>query len=139
MANKVYFFDKNYQETNIDEAIYAFIGDVEEFRKICDNMECLTRGVREVGIYKWSEENGKWEMNFGLSERKIVNKKAYDIIGYIKDIFTGWNISITLNTNETIKINSEPIQIAEIEEVINTMLKPNFFGERIKKFEIVAE
>lgn len=51
----------------------------------------------------------------------------------------GWNIIITLDTGEVIKTNSEPVEMNEVQEAINTMLKPSFFGKRIKKFEIVAE
>lgn len=50
-----------------------------------------------------------------------------------------WNIEITLDNNNKIKTNDVPVSMEEVQEAIRVLLKPSFFGKRIKKFEITME
>lgn len=145
MAN-VYFFDKELKQSSISDpnAFYAYIEDVDEFKDLCgDNWE--SEGVDDVGCYTWSNTDFTWKLST-LNDRMCVEreiKKIKESTGGITrpkgDVFVGWNIVITLDSGEVIKTNSEPVDMNEVQEAINVMLKPSFFGKRIKKFEIVAE
>ena len=142
----VYFFDKELKQSSIDDpnAFYVYVEDVDEFIDLCgDNWEF--QGVEDVGCYTWSNSSFTWE-DSTMNDRKAVEqavKKIKESTGGIArpkgDVFVGWNIVITLDSGEVIKTNSEPVDMNEVQEAINVMLKPSFFGKRIKKFEIVAE
>lgn len=140
MAN-VYFLDKDYHKCTPLESYYIYVEDVEEFQQICDNHEISDYGVKDTGFYFWNEADDMWSLPTTEEVKEIT--KTIEVIGGITKIkgkvFVGWNIIITLDTGETIKTNSEPVDINEVQEAINIMLKPSFFGKRIKKFEIVAE
>lgn len=140
MAN-VYFFDVNFNKSTPLESYFIYVGDVEEFRQICDHENISDYGVKETGCYFWNDASDSWCFPTTDEEEKIM--RAIEGIGGITrvrgDVFVGWNIIITLDTGEIIKTNSEPVEMNEVQEAINTMLKPSFFGKRIKKFEIVAE
>lgn len=139
-------FDKNFEEIAIDNPNwkYLYVTDYEDFvRKF--GYDWILDGIESDGIYEYNEDKETWEIlpSSHLPYRIIQDKINGDVGGIKKvmsnDVFVGWNILITLDTGETIKTNSEPVEMSEVQEAINVMLKPSFFGKRIKKFEIVAE
>lgn len=144
MAN--YFFDNKIKQSTIDnrDLRYVYVEDVTEFLELCaDNY--IFDGVNEVGCYTWSDSSYTWEPST-MNDCKIIESEVARIkeqTGGItrakENIFVGWNIVITLDSGEIIKTNSEPVDMSEVQEAMNIMLKPSFFGKRIKKFEIVAE
>ena len=144
MAN--YFFDNKIKQSTIDDrnVRYVYVEDVAEFLELCaDNF--ISNGVNEVGCYTWSDSFYTWEPST-MNDCKIIEsevarikEQAGGITRAKENIFVGWNIVITLDSGEVIKTNSEPVDMSEVQEAMNIMLKPSFFGKRIKKFEIVAE
>jgi hypothetical protein len=137
MANK--YFKGNFEECAMEKGpTYLYIDNVKDFLNDCGD-DWITDGVNEPGIYQWKDDYEIWVMTNPNIEKKIKTIVEQSIPHQGGEIFVGWNILVTLDTDETIKINSEPISINDIHEAINTLLKPSFFGKRIKKFEIVAE
>ena len=142
MAN-MYFNCKFGACTVHDSPEYLYIDDVGAFIEECGD-EYITDNVDKSGVYHWNDDYEVWELAI-----PPINDKIGEIVKQIfprqelsrqgGKIFIGWNIIITLDTDEIIKTNSEPIEMTEVQEAINTLLKPSFFGKRIKKFEIVAE
>ena len=145
MAN-VYFNDKFEICSIKDSPEYLYIDDVNAFIRKCLD-EWISDDVESTGVYHWNDYEEVWEPAISA-----VDKKIREIIGVTErieemtmrprqggNVFIGWNVLITLDTGETIKTNSEPVSMNEVQEAINILLKPSFFGKRIKKFEIVAE
>lgn len=126
--------------TMADSPEYLYIDDVDAFIRECGE-EWIFENVDKIGVYHWNDYQEVWEPAISLVEDKI--REVIGSTGGITrpkgDIFVGWNIIITLDSGEVIKTNSEPVEMDEVQEAINIMLKPSFFGKRIKKFEIVAE
>lgn len=139
MAN-VCFNDKFEVCTINDSPEYLYINDVDAFIQECGD-DWISDGVDKTGVYHWNNDDELWEPAISSVERKI--REVINSVGGItrmgKNIFASWNIVITLDSGEIIKTNSEPVDMNEVQEAINIMLKPSFFGKRIKKFEIVAE
>lgn len=137
MANK--YLNNNFEKCAIYRCPeYLYIDDVENFLEDCSD-EYVSEGVDKPGIYQWSDDLDAWFVANPNIEKKVKAIVEQSIPHQGSEIFAGWNILVTLDTNETIKINSEPVSINDIHEAIDTLLKPSFFGKRIKKFEIVAE
>ena len=142
----VYFFDKELKQSSISapDTAYVYVEDIDEFKDLCgDNWE--NEGIDDVGCYTWSNSSFTWEgstMNDCKAVEQAVKEIKESTGGITRpkgDVFVGWNIVITLDSGEVIKTNSEPVDMDEVQEAMNIMLKPSFFGKRIKKFEIVAE
>lgn len=142
MANM--YFNKKFEVCTIDNGPeYLYIDDVEDFLRECGD-DWISDNVDKPGVYQWNDYNEVWDLaNLAIDEkvRKIIRQDfpRQELPCQGGNIFIGWNILITLDTGETIKTNSEPISMNEVQEAINILLKPSFFGKRIKKFEIVAE
>lgn len=139
MAN-VYFNDK-FEVCAINASPdYIYVDDVEAFIRECGE-DWISDDVKEKGVYYWNNNLEVWRLADAKSDLKIreIIKTINNITKVKKDIPTVWSILITLDTGETIKTNSEPISINDAQEAINILLRPSFFGKRIKKFEIVAE
>lgn len=142
MAN-VYFNNK-FEICSIENSPeYLYIDDVDAFIQECLN-QWISDDVESAGVYHWNDYEEVWEPAISTVDKKIREiVRQYSALQEPSrqggDIFVGWNILITLDTGETIKTNSEPVSIDEVQEAINILLKPSFFGKRIKKFEIVAE
>lgn len=137
MAN-VYFNNKFEICSMKDGPEYLYIDDVDAFLQECSDV-WISENVENTGVYHWNNYEEVWEPAIS-----VVGEKIRQIIGqepprHDGNIFIGWNILITLDTGETIKTNSEPVSMNEVQEAVNILLKPSFFGKRIKKFEIVAE
>lgn len=139
MAN-VYFDNKFNVCTVGDNPEYLYVDDVDAFIQECSD-EWIFENVNKTGVYHWNDYEEVWEPAISVVEEKI--RGIINPIGGItkvkENVFVGWNIIITLDSGEVIKTNSEPVDMNEVQEAINIMLKPSFFGKRIKKFEIVAE
>ena len=145
MAN-VYFFNDKIKQSEISDrdTRYVYVEDLDKFIEICGE-DFEFSGVNEVGCYTWSDDDGEWRPST-MNDCKAIEsevqkiKEQTDNITKVKgNVFVGWNIVITLDSGEVIKTNSEPVDMNEVQEAINILLKPSFFGKRIKKFEIVAE
>ena len=140
MAN-VYFTDKFEVCAISDSPEYLYIDDVSAFLKACGE-DWIYNNVdtNGKGVYYWNDNCEEWR-----PANTEIDKKIREIIKQNElskqggNVFVGWNILITLDTGETIKTNSEPVLINDVQEAINILLRPSFFGKRIKKFEIVAE
>ena len=139
MAN-VCFNDKFKVCTVDDSPEYLYIDDVDAFIQECGD-EWISDGVDKMGVYHLNYFNVLQASAISLVEEiiRVVLHSVGGITRIEKNIFAGWNIVITLDSGETIKTNSQPVDMNEVQEAINIMLKPSFFGKRIKKFEIVAE
>jgi hypothetical protein len=124
----------------VDSPEYLYIDDVDAFIQECGDT-WIFENVDKTGVYHWNDYQEVWEPAISLVEEKI--KEVMGATGGITKVkentFVGWNIVITLDSGDVIKTNSEPVDMNEVQEAINIMLKPSFFGKRIKKFEIVAE
>lgn len=137
MANV--YFNKKFEICSVtDSPEYLYVDDVDTFIRECGD-EWIFENVESAGVYHWNDYKEVWEPAIS-----VVGEKIRQIIGqepprHDGNIFIGWNILITLDTGETIKTNSKPVSMNEVQEAINILLKPSFFGKRIKKFEIVAE
>lgn len=144
MAYKM--FNKKFEEIKIDNSDwgYLWVTDYEDF--IRKNDAWILDGIESDGTYEYDDDIEEWKE---LTDEnsfiyKTIMERVSSEVGGIKkvmsnDVFVGWNIIITLDTGETIKTNSESVEMSEVQEAINVMLKPSFFGKRIKKNEIVAE
>jgi hypothetical protein len=141
MANK--YFNNNFEECVIYRCPeYLYIDDVENFLEDCGD-EYISDGVDEPGIYQWSDDDDAWFIANPNIEKKIraiveQNSPRQEISNQVDNVSIKWNISVILKTGGTILINSEPISTNEIHEVIDTLLKPSFFGKTINEFKIVA-
>ena len=136
----VHFLDKDFEKSAPVDSYFVLVDDVEEFKEICDKENISDYGVREVGCYFWNDASKSWCLTTKAEWERITKVIETGGITKVKqNVFVGWNIVITLDSGEVIKTNSEPVGMNEVQEAINVMLKPSFFGKRIKKFEIVAE
>lgn len=143
MANM--YFNDDFEVCSISkDPAYLYIDDVDKFLHDCGN-GYVSDGVDKSGVYLWNDYYCVWDLADPEIDKKIkaiveeITSLRQELPRQSNNTFTNWNILVTLDTDETIKINSEPVSINDIHEVIDTLLKPSFFGKRIKKFEIVAE
>lgn len=143
MANK--YFTDDFEVCSIGkDPAYLYIDDVDKFLYDCDDCY-VSDGVDKPGVYQWNDYYCVWDLADPEIDKKIRALVIKEVNSLHKETphqnnkSINWNISVTLDTNETIKINSEPVSIDKVPEVIDILLKPSFFGKRIKKFEIVAE
>lgn len=139
MANV--YFNKKFEVCPVNACPdYLYVDDVEAFIRECGD-DWIADDVEEAGVYYWNDTHEVWRLADVKTDLKIreIIKTINNITKVKSDILTDWNILVTLDTGETIKMNSELISIDDVQEAINILLKPSFFGKRIKKFEIVAE
>lgn len=143
--NNIYLSATFEEQRELCDAVYLIINDVNEFINDAAKQTIFNDGVFENGFYTWSDDDCMWEI---VLEKDIVSTLTQiqkengkkDKGDNSTPQFVGWNIIITLDTGEIIKTNSELIDdFNEVVEAMNIMLKPSFFGKRIKSFEIVAE
>jgi len=142
MANM--YFNSNFKVCSISGSpVYLYIVDVKEFLRECRD-EWVCEGVEEAGVYQWNDYYCLWRLADPAIDQKIrtlveeINSLRQEKPRQNNDKSIKWNISVILKTGGTILINSEPISTNEIHEVIDTLLKPSFFGKTINEFKIVA-
>ena len=143
MANM--YFNEDFKVCSISGCpMYIYIDNVDNFLQDCGD-EWVSDDVDKTGVYLWNSEDYIWNLASPEIDKKIrtlveeINALRQEGPSQDNNKIIGWNILIAFNNGETIKINSELVSMDEVHEVINTLLKPCFFGKRIKKFEIVAE
>ena len=137
MANK--YFKSNFEECAIEKSpLYLYIDNVKEFLYDCGD-DWISDNVDEPGVYQWNDDYEIWDMANSNIEKKIKAIVEQNSPHQDSEIFVNWNIFVTLDSGLCVKINSEPVSMDKVPEVINTLLKPCFFGKKIKEFEIVAE
>jgi hypothetical protein len=141
MANM--YFNSDFKVCSIGDApMYLYIDSVEDFLYDCGD-DYISDNVDETGVYRWDFDCEIW-----IFADPSVNRKIKALVKEINSLHQEnphqndksicWNISVILKTGGTILINSEPISTNEIHEVIDTLLKPSFFGKTINEFKIVA-
>lgn len=143
MANM--YFNDDFEVCSISkDPAYLYIDDVDKFLYDCGD-GYVSDGVDKPGVYQWNDYYCVWD----LADPEI-NKKIRALVEEINTLHqekshqdnnkvAGWSISVTLDSGLCVKINNEPISMDKVPEIINTLLKPYFFGKRIIEFEIVAE
>ena len=137
MANK--YFKGNFEECTMEKCpLYLYIDNVEDFLDDCGD-DWISDNVDEPGVYQWNDDYEVWVMANPNIEKKIRAIIEQNTLHQDSEIFVNWNIFVTLDSGLCVKINSEPVSMDKVPEVINTLLKPCFFGKKIKEFEIVAE
>ena len=137
MANK--YFKGNFEECAMEKSpLYLYIDNVKEFLYDCGD-DWISDNVNEPGVYQWNDDYEVWDMANSNIEKKVKTIVEQNTLHQDSKIFVNWNIFVTLDSGLCVKINSEPVSMDKIPEVINTLLKPCFFGKKIKEFEIVAE
>lgn len=139
--NKNYYLASDYREVSMGDncLVYAIINDYDQFLKDCGD-DYITDGVEENNIYFFNANTEQWERvdsalykDFSAffpcssTEKEKENSPSVN---------TGWNIIITLDNDTVIQTNEIPVSMAEVQEAMSTLLRPCFFGKRIKKFEI---
>lgn len=134
------FVDYAGNETSLGACDFAFIGDFEVFILECQVSHTITNGITGVGLYSWDDAAGHWDKCPSDHEvMKSINKilSATSATAPTDDKML-WDIVVTLDTNDEIVTNDEPVSMAEVYEAINTMRKPSFFGKRIKEIRIIS-
>ena len=143
MANM--YFNDEFKVCSIGrDPAYLYIDNVEDFLNDCgDNW--ISDGVDKTGVYQWNGDYCVWDLADPKIDDNIralveeINALRQKNSSQNNNEIAKWNIVVILKTGETIVINSEPISIDEVHEVIDTLLKPSFFGKTILSFKIVAE
>lgn len=137
MANK--YFKGNFEECTMEKCpLYLYIDNVEDFLEECAD-DYISDNVDKPGVYQWNDDYEVWDMANSNIEKKVKTIVEQNTLHQDSEIFVDWNIFVTLDSGLCVKINSEPVSMDKVPEVINTLLKPCFFGKKIKEFEIVAE
>lgn len=128
------YVDNAGNETTLGACDFALIGDLKAFMLECEANLTITNGITNTGLYLWDELDERW--NKCPLDHEIM--KSINKILITTENTDLWDIVITLDTNEEIVTNDEPVSMAEVYEAINTMRKPSFFGKRIKEIRIIS-
>lgn len=122
-----------------DSPDYLYIDDVKAFYDTCGDTY-ITENVFSTGVYKWDDNNEIWEQTNDPTITRpimdIVRKKEKEVGGITKATNDSWNIEILLDDDTILKTNDEPVTMDEVIEAIKTMLKPSFFGKRLKEITL---
>lgn len=143
MANM--FFEKRgidgvITECKINECPdYLYIDDVKTFYDTCGDAY-ITENVFSIGVYEWDDDKEVWKQSDDPTITRpimdIVRKKEKEVGGITKAIDDKWNIEILLDDDTILKTNDELVTMDEVIEAIKTMLKPSFFGKRLKEITL---
>lgn len=124
---------------------YIIVKNVEQFLHDCDNYGIIEDGVTKEGIYQFINAIEEWKMVSKELEEKILSNVYSQYPEFcptnkannnIKNTGKKWNWSVTLNNDEVIQMNDEPVSLNEIVENFEIIQKPSFFGNRIREFII---
>jgi hypothetical protein len=143
MANM--FFEKRgisgeLKECKINECPdYLYIDDVNAFYDACGE-DYIAENVFSPGVYKWDDNRDAWKQTDETAITRpimdIVRKKEKEVGGITKTASDKWNIEILLDDDTILKTNDELVTMDEVIEAIKTMLKPSFFGKRLKEITL---
>lgn len=113
---------------------YLYIDDTKAFYDQCGDTY-ITENVFTNGVYMWENDKEVWKQ----TDEPTITRPIMDIIkedikevGGITRANSNWNIEVLLDDDTKIKTNDEPVPIDDVIEAIKTMLKPSFFGKRLK-------
>ena len=143
MANM--FFEKKgingeLKECKINECPdYLYIDDVKAFYDLCGD-DYIAENVYTNCIYKWDDDREMWTPTgdplITIPIMDIVKEKGKEVGGITKTASDSWNIKILLDDDTILKTNDEPVTMDEVIEAVKTMLKPSFFGKRLKEITL---
>ena len=122
-----------------DTPDYLYIDDVKAFYDTCGDAY-ITENVFSTGVYEWDDDKEVWKQSDDPTITRpimdIVRKKEKEVGGITKAIDDKWNIEILLDDDTILKTNDELVTMDEVIEAIKTMLKPSFFGKRLKEITL---
>lgn len=122
-----------------DSPDYLYIDDVDAFYDACGE-DYIAENVFTRGVYKWDDDKELWTSTADPSITRpimdIVKKKEKEVGGITKTTSDKWNIEILLDDDTILKTNDELVTIDEVIEAVKTMLKPSFFGKRLREITI---
>lgn len=141
------YLSKKFTIVKIDDnnLTYIIVKNVEQFLHDCDKYDIIEDGVKNEGVYTFNSYTEKWDMVSKELEEKIFSNvysqypelcPTNEVNKNIKNTEKKWNWSITLNNDEKIQMNDEPVSLNEIVENFEIIQKPSFFGNRIREFII---
>lgn len=130
---KNYYFDCQLNPADsIYTADFIIVNSVEDFMEECEIAGVISNGVKQKGVFEWDDDALKWNLT-DFSTAQNLRMKT------LCERSEEWNIIVTLKDGTRIKTNDTPVPMNEVQEAINVMLKPSFFGSRIKKIELFVE
>lgn len=144
MANM--FFEKRgidgvITECKINECPdYLYIDDVKTFYDTCGEAY-ISENVFSRGIYMWDDDKEVWKQSDDPTITRpimdLVRKKEKEVGGITRTANDSWNIEILLDDDTILKTNDESVTMDEVIEAVRTMLKPSFFGKRLKEIKLL--
>lgn len=143
MANM--FFEKRgingeLKECKINEGPdYLYIDDVNAFYDACGE-DYIAENVFSRGVYTWDDDKEMWTPTgdplITVPIMNIVKEKRKEVGDITKTANDSWNIEILLDDDTILKTNDEPVTMDEVIEAVKTMLKPSFFGKRLREITL---
>lgn len=122
-----------------DSPGYLYIDDVNAFYDACGE-DYIAENVFSTGVYKWDDNSEIWKQTDDPTITRpimdIVRKKEKEIGGITRTANDSWNIEILLDDDTILKTNDEPVTMDEVIEAVRTMLKPSFFGKRLREITL---
>lgn len=122
-----------------DSPDYLYVDDVNAFYDACGE-DYITEKVFSTGVYMWDGNSEAWEQTDEPAITRpimnIVKEKRKEVGGITKTASDSWNIEILLDDYTILKTNDEPVTMDEVIEAIKTMLKPSFFGKRLREITL---
>ena len=118
---------------------YLYIDNVKAFYDVCGDAY-ITENVFSTGVYEWDDDKEVWKQSDDPTITRpimdLVRKKEKEVGGITKATDDKWNIEILLDDDTTLKTNDELVTMDEVIEAVKTMLKPSFFGKRLKEITL---
>lgn len=122
-----------------DSPDYLYIDDVNAFYDACGE-DYIAEKVFSTGVYMWDDNSEAWEQTDEPAITRpimnIVKEKRKEVGGITKTASDSWNIEILLDDDTILKTNDEPVTMDEVIEAIKTMLKPSFFGKKLREITL---
>lgn len=121
-----------------DNPDYLYIDDVNAFYDACGE-DYIAENVFSRGVYMWDDNDEVWKQTDDTAiTRPIMDivKKGKEVGGITKTASDKWNIGILLDDDTILKTNDEPVTMDEVIEAVKTMLKPSFFGKRLREITL---
>jgi len=122
-----------------DSPDYLYIDDVNAFYDACGE-DYIAEKVFSPGFYMWDNNSESWEQTdeptIARPIMDIIRKKEKEVGGITKTTGDKWNIEILLDDDTILKTNDELVTMDEVIEAVKTMLKPSFFGKRLREITL---